>query len=401
MKKITLIILAAFLLFGTITTYAVSRFSDVKESNWAYKAIEAAVNTNVVTGYPDGSYKPNKTISYGEFIKMAYIAGTNGWDPGNAKSGHWATNYFNDALKLGYFTEDDIKASQLNNGITRGDMGLIIGSMISERIDFDKEGVEFRFTVGEDRIMYDAAAKMADDLLTDIDSNTKHKDMIILSYLNGILTGYSDSTFRPNNTLTRAEAAAVFHRIIDPEQKVTPDILKITLTDEKIDEMLNKDSAISGLTNGEYLGVSSAVELKKEKPITYYSYISKEKKPIGEAIYNTDIMANPNFICKYYKIVNPGEIGFTSIKKTVDKYNSELIEVLPGNKFTSAVLIKNGNIVCELSQIAGSETTSMIFFPGTDKYYNGNYKNNVLMDFDYIGFWTHPGDTIFLVNKSR
>jgi hypothetical protein len=332
---------------------------------------------------------------------MALIV-RNGQDVGNAKSGHWATNYYNEALKQGYFTEADITTSQLNHGIPRSDMGLIIGSLISKGINFDqikKDGGEFSFKVGDKRILYDDAEKMADDLLTDIDSKTKYRDQIILAYLNGILTGYPDNTFRPAQTLTRAEAAAVIHRIADSAQVITPDFLKVTLTDEMINEILDNRSADGVLTNAEYLGVSSAVEMKKEKPITYYSYISTEKRPISGAISNIEDISNPVFICKYYKVVNTEDIGFTSIKKTVDKFNSEQIEVSPGNKFTSAVLIKNGDIICELSQIAGSEATAMLFYPGADKYYNGNYMNNMLMDFDYLGFWTHPGDTIFLVEK--
>lgn len=36
-----------------------------------------------------------------------------GNDPGNAKSGHWATNYYNKALEFNYFSAEDITAAEL------------------------------------------------------------------------------------------------------------------------------------------------------------------------------------------------------------------------------------------------------------------------------------------------
>ena len=60
----------------------------------------------IIKGYPDGSFRPDNTVTYGEFIKMALIAGT-GRDEGNSTPGHWASNYYNKALELNYFTEYD------------------------------------------------------------------------------------------------------------------------------------------------------------------------------------------------------------------------------------------------------------------------------------------------------
>ena len=44
-------------------------FSDV-EDHWAQAEIEKAVATGWVDGYPDGTFKPEKTITRAEFTKM-------------------------------------------------------------------------------------------------------------------------------------------------------------------------------------------------------------------------------------------------------------------------------------------------------------------------------------------
>ena len=40
------------------------------EGHWAQKEVEAAVASGWVDGYPDGSFKPEKSITRAEFTKM-------------------------------------------------------------------------------------------------------------------------------------------------------------------------------------------------------------------------------------------------------------------------------------------------------------------------------------------
>ncbi len=47
----------------------------------------------------------------------------------------------------------------------------------------------------------------------------KYEEAIMKTYKLGIITGYSDYTFKPQGVLTRAEASTVLLRLIDPEQR--------------------------------------------------------------------------------------------------------------------------------------------------------------------------------------
>ena len=205
-KIIALIISCMIVITGISTAHGAEsgrEYADVKPTHWAYEAVKAMSDRAVITGYPDGNFLPDNTVTYGEFIKMALIADT-GEDVGNAVSGHWASNYYDKALERGYFTEYDIDRSYLSNKIPRAHMALIISSILG---DLD---------IGN----YDETQKG----ITDITYQTKYEYDITKAYASGILTGYTDDTFRPDKTLSRAEAAIVIYRLVDESKRVLPEM---------------------------------------------------------------------------------------------------------------------------------------------------------------------------------
>lgn len=201
MRKAIIIITACVLIMAGATTAYGAEYTDVTSRHWAYEAVNAMSEKGILNGYHDGSFLPNNRVTYGEFIKMALIAGTRE-DVGNAPSEHWAANYYNRAMELKYFTGYDINKAQLGNQITRGDMALIISAILGDT------------TINNyDEIQQD---------IEDVTYQTKHEYEIIKSYAAGILTGYTDHTFRPEDTLSRAESAAVIHRLVDESKRQLP-----------------------------------------------------------------------------------------------------------------------------------------------------------------------------------
>ncbi|WP_127579861.1 S-layer homology domain-containing protein [Paenibacillus koleovorans] len=51
-----------------------SSFSDVRESDWYFGAVSAAAETGIVSGYEDGTFQPNRTITRQEMAVMIYRA---------------------------------------------------------------------------------------------------------------------------------------------------------------------------------------------------------------------------------------------------------------------------------------------------------------------------------------
>ena len=70
------------------------------QGNWAQKTIQDFIDKGIVNGYPDGSFKPEKQVTRGEFAKL--LAKTFNYQTAAAKGfpdigGHWAKSYINAA----------------------------------------------------------------------------------------------------------------------------------------------------------------------------------------------------------------------------------------------------------------------------------------------------------------
>ena len=77
-----------------------TRFSDVKTNEWYTGYINIAANENVISGYPDGTFKPSENVSYSEAVTM--LVNALGLKQVVDKSGGtWPSNYMSKASQLG------------------------------------------------------------------------------------------------------------------------------------------------------------------------------------------------------------------------------------------------------------------------------------------------------------
>ena len=60
--------------FGHTATYSSRTFTDVKQTSWSYKYIAGCTNKGIITGYTDGSFKPYNNITRAELYAMIYRA---------------------------------------------------------------------------------------------------------------------------------------------------------------------------------------------------------------------------------------------------------------------------------------------------------------------------------------
>ena len=91
-KHSTLEIGVVLLLLGfcLISVHAKGRFSDVRPGAWYEKAVVQAQDRGLVGGFPDGTYRPEKTLTYAEYLTM--LGKLISIDPEQSEPGeHWAT----------------------------------------------------------------------------------------------------------------------------------------------------------------------------------------------------------------------------------------------------------------------------------------------------------------------
>ncbi|MHA2855711.1 5'-nucleotidase C-terminal domain-containing protein [Paenibacillus lautus] len=86
---------------GLSADAASGSFQDVASSDWYAGAIQAAVDADIINGYTDGTFKPNRTITREEMAAMAYNAlEYAGYNPVDAAKAHFA-----DASSIGAWSQ--------------------------------------------------------------------------------------------------------------------------------------------------------------------------------------------------------------------------------------------------------------------------------------------------------
>ena len=206
------------------------------EGHWAQKEVEAAVASGWVDGYPDGSFKPEKSITRAEFTKMLLDAihltpdsETVAWMKVHAKtediwgrptaytpklydmSGHWLTSqgWLDAALYSGMVVPDDYNGKNFRpeKAIARYEIALMTDRALG--------------------LVYPASQPVEGELpFTDKEEILDWmKGYVNESVKAGVLKGYPDGSFQPNKTSTRAEAVVMIQRMLEEmEEGINPNI---------------------------------------------------------------------------------------------------------------------------------------------------------------------------------
>ena len=205
------------LLAGTtlVCAYDIS-FSDVPESSWFYEDVMTLSESGVVSGYPDGTYRPTKKVTTGESLKMILLAA--GYPEPERVDSHWARGYLNFAIDQGFLVRyQDI--SDLDVNMTRG----MLAKLAANALGLSDPGTYGTFT----------------------DTDSVYVEAL---YAAGIVGGYPDGTYRPDASVSRAEIAAIVNRIYqslepavpaDPEQN--PAEITLRTTEQMIDFIKQKE----------------------------------------------------------------------------------------------------------------------------------------------------------------
>lgn len=147
-----------------------------------------------IFGYPDKSVKPEGTLTRAEAAAMVVRLGnldlsdTTKADYPDLKDGAWYLPHINAALKAGMLDTDDAGGLRPDAPVTRGEFVKMIAAI-------DKAS--------------DGKAPF-----TDI-AGHKYEKEINQVYGNGRALGYEDGSFKPDASLTRAEAAAFLNRVFN------------------------------------------------------------------------------------------------------------------------------------------------------------------------------------------
>ena len=171
----------------------VALFPDLRTNYWYSESIQYIFDQGVVTGYPDGTYRPSATITRADAITMIGRALDMKTDSSrhyfkDVKTDSYAAGYINKAYELGYIKGMPNGSFQPEAPIKRGDMAVIMKRVFDLT---SSDGSSF----------------------SDVVASKYYADAIQAAYESGIVQGYDiDNTFRPEAPITRAENAEILSK---------------------------------------------------------------------------------------------------------------------------------------------------------------------------------------------
>ncbi|HCG99179.1 MAG TPA: hypothetical protein DE036_05105 [Actinobacteria bacterium] len=169
-------------------------FTDVSSSAWHKRYIDMLVARGIISGYPDGTFRPDNNVTRAEFAKMVCIA--KDWVPGDppaisfndVATDHWACGYIENVKSNVVIVGYPDGSYGPGKSITRAE----IAAIVSRLLNLEAGTGSFK----------------------DISSHWA-QGFICSCYGAGIINGYNDNTFKPNNPATRAEAAKMIAQTFD------------------------------------------------------------------------------------------------------------------------------------------------------------------------------------------
>lgn len=220
-KRISSLIITAVLMFSMIGTASAAlpeygeewqnapdktpsvSFTDLPTTHWAYNYIAEMVNRKVISGYPDGKFRPNNTITRAEFAKIMITASgitakkVNYSSFSDIPATNWASPFVESVkdYMTGYRTANGQYIFNPSAPATREDVAVALVKLKG----YDANRLPDQSTI---EAMFKDYAGISESA----------KSYVALAVENRLVSGFQDETFRPQATITRAEATVMLWR---------------------------------------------------------------------------------------------------------------------------------------------------------------------------------------------
>jgi hypothetical protein len=175
-------------------------FSDVASSCWCYTAISSLSSQGIVSGYPDGSFKPDASITRAEFaamlvkaLRLSTYGTTDSFTDVNTES--WYYGSANAAAAAGLVSGTGDNRFEPNALITREQMAVMVAKALGAKAP-TASGTELNAFSDKSTVSSWAVVGMEEAVKA------------------GIVSGMPDGTLAPRANATRAQAAAMIYKLL-------------------------------------------------------------------------------------------------------------------------------------------------------------------------------------------
>jgi hypothetical protein len=122
---------------STVRILRMAKYKDVPENYWTRDAIESLATIGMIGGYPDGTFKPNKVINRAELTtmlvkaKVSITAEATETQFSDVPKGHWASFYIRNGSEMGIVTGYPDKTFKPAKSLSRAE-GVTVLSRFAE-----------------------------------------------------------------------------------------------------------------------------------------------------------------------------------------------------------------------------------------------------------------------------
>ena len=189
-------------------------YSDLNKKHWAYSVIMDMTSKKILSGYPDNTFMPDKTVTRAEFAKILTLT-LNLNEKNNilfqdVTKEHWAYNYIEVASKYlsAYKGENNTVYFRPSDEAVREDVAV---------------SVVMAAGLQDSSYSLSTLNKFSDK--ENISENLKK--YVAIAVENELMKGNADGTFNPKGKLTRAEVCQLMHNSQSVLEKIVLDGEKI------------------------------------------------------------------------------------------------------------------------------------------------------------------------------
>jgi hypothetical protein len=184
------------------------------------------VEKGVISGYPDGTFKPNELVTRSEFAKMMYY--TLGIDKTSDYSGvivdqpffvdvtgdNWEYMYvkYVGRYMTGFEAADGQAYFMGSEPAVREDMAVALVKALKLEAEL-ADDTKADYVYAKLQEIFSDAAEISPNL----------RKFVLVAYEQKLISGYPDGTFGPQKPITRAETAALLVKVLSSEamKKIT------------------------------------------------------------------------------------------------------------------------------------------------------------------------------------
>lgn len=186
-------IIALLLALALLPLSAYAAAPDILSGAWYETAVTEMYDAGVLKGYPDDTFRPNRTITAAEFISI--LVRQTGLEPSATQTKHWAAGLLETARGRGWYDWDELPPTGegFDQPIPRQLAVKVMMNALypNASYDFNTESQKLRDFVQLDGRYYNA---------------------VLGAYAVGLIHGDDRGNFNPRSGLTRAEACMMLYR---------------------------------------------------------------------------------------------------------------------------------------------------------------------------------------------